>query len=64
MVIELEAKGIKVHAVSPGFTKTKLNGIKGTDTVEEGAAEAVRLALSDNDTPSGSFTHAKLGNLP
>ncbi len=43
--IELEPAGIKVNAVSPGFTKTNLNGYEGTETVEEGAAEAVRAAL-------------------
>lgn len=31
MAIELEADGIKVNAVSPGYTKTKINGFAGTD---------------------------------
>jgi NAD(P)-dependent dehydrogenase (short-subunit alcohol dehydrogenase family) len=44
MAIELEPAGIKVNAVSPGFTKTNLNNYAGTETVEEGAAEAVRVA--------------------
>src|ERR1700739_4438920 len=39
MAIELESTGIKVNAVSPGFTKTNLNDYAGTQTVEEGAAE-------------------------
>jgi NAD(P)-dependent dehydrogenase (short-subunit alcohol dehydrogenase family) len=43
--IELESEGIKVNAVSPGFTKTNLNNYAGTETVEQGAAEAVRVAL-------------------
>jgi NAD(P)-dependent dehydrogenase (short-subunit alcohol dehydrogenase family) len=38
MAIELEPEGIKVNAVSPGFTKTNLNGYAGTETVEEGAS--------------------------
>ena len=64
MAIELEPEGIKVNAVSPGFTKTNLNGYAGTETVEEGAAEAVRVALLGPDSPTGRFTHAKLGTLP
>ena len=62
--IELESTGIKVNAVSPGFTKTNLNGYEGTESVEEGAAEAVRAALLGPDGPTGTFTHAKLGKLP
>ena len=62
--IELEPEGIKVNAVSPGFTKTNLNGYEGTETVEEGASEAVRVALLGKDGPTGTFTHAKLGTLP
>jgi NAD(P)-dependent dehydrogenase (short-subunit alcohol dehydrogenase family) len=64
MAIELEPEGIKVNAVSPGFTNTNLNGYAGTETVEEGAAEAVRVALLGRDGPTGIFTHAKLGTLP
>jgi NAD(P)-dependent dehydrogenase (short-subunit alcohol dehydrogenase family) len=64
MAIELESEGIKVNAVSPGFTKTNLNNYAGTETVEEGAAEAVRVALLGPDGPTGTFTHAKLGQLP
>jgi NAD(P)-dependent dehydrogenase (short-subunit alcohol dehydrogenase family) len=64
MAIELEPEGIKVNAVSPGFTKTNLNGYAGTETVEEGAREAVRVALLGPDGPTGTFTHAKLGALP
>ena len=64
MAIELEPEGIKVNAVSPGFTKTNLNGYAGTETVEEGAREAVRLALLGPDGPTGTFSHAKLGRLP
>ena len=64
MAIELEPTGIKVNAVSPGFTKTNLNNYAGTETVEEGAAEAVRVALLGPDGPTGTFTHAKFGTLP
>ena len=64
MAIELESTNIKVNAVSPGFTNTALNAYEGTETVEEGAAEAVRVALLGPDGPTGTFTHAKLGTLP
>jgi NAD(P)-dependent dehydrogenase (short-subunit alcohol dehydrogenase family) len=64
LAIELEPAGIKVNAVSPGFTKTNLNNYAGTETVEEGAAEAVRVALLGPDGPTGTFTHAKFGKLP
>src|SRR6202453_2196547 len=56
MAIELEPEGIKVNAVSPGFTRTNLNGYEGTETVEQGAAEAVRVALIGPDGPTGTFT--------
>ena len=61
--IELEPAGIKVNAVSPGFTKTNLNGYEGTETVEQGAAEAVRVALLGPDGPTGTFTRAQ-GVIP
>ena len=64
MAIELESTGIKVNAAAPGFTKTNLNGYAGTETVEEGAREAVRLALLGPDGPTATFSHAKLGRLP
>ncbi len=36
MAIELAPEGIKVNAVSPGFTRTNLNGYAGTETLEAG----------------------------
>ncbi|RYG98679.1 MAG: SDR family NAD(P)-dependent oxidoreductase [Alphaproteobacteria bacterium] len=53
--IELEATGIKVNVASPGFTATALNNFEGTDTVEQGAKNPVRVAL-DVDGPTGTFT--------
>src|SRR5580700_10612232 len=64
MAIELEKEGIKVNAVSPGFTKTNLNGYAGTETVEEGAREAVRVALLGRDGPTGRFTRWQNENIP
>lgn len=54
--IDLEEEGIKVNAVTPGFTSTALNNYEGTETVEQGAAEAVRVALLGSDGPTGTFT--------
>ena len=56
MSIELESEGIPVNAVSPGFTKTNLNGFQGTDSVEDGAREIVRVALLGSGGPTGKFT--------
>ena len=64
MAIELESTGIKVNAVSPGSTKTNLNNFQGEATVEEGAREAVRVALLGADGPTGTFTHVTMGNIP
>ncbi|CAB3744870.1 3-alpha-hydroxycholanate dehydrogenase (NADP(+)) [Paraburkholderia sediminicola] len=64
MAIELEPEGIKVNAVSPGFTRTNLNGYAGTETVEEGAREAVRVALLGPDGATGTFTRWKGETIP
>jgi NAD(P)-dependent dehydrogenase (short-subunit alcohol dehydrogenase family) len=64
MAIELEREGIKVNAVSPGFTKTNLNGYAGTEAVEEGAREAVRVALLGPDSPTGMFTRWENETIP
>ena len=64
MAVELEADGIKVNAVSPGYTKTRLTGFLGTDTVDQGAAEAVRIALLGSEGPTGTFSHATMGVIP
>lgn len=53
--IELEATNIKVNAASPGFTATALNNFEGTETVEQGARNPVRVAL-DATGPTGTFS--------
>ncbi|RTL50907.1 MAG: SDR family NAD(P)-dependent oxidoreductase [Bradyrhizobiaceae bacterium] len=63
MAIELENEGIKVNAVSPGYTSTSLNNYTGTDTVEQGAREAVRVALSQ-DGATGRFTRWENETIP
>ncbi|HLK67399.1 MAG TPA: SDR family oxidoreductase [Bryobacteraceae bacterium] len=54
---------IKVNAADPGYTATDLNGHRGTQTIPEGAAEAVRLALLPDDGPSGTYSNSK-GPIP
>jgi NAD(P)-dependent dehydrogenase (short-subunit alcohol dehydrogenase family) len=64
MAVELEAEGIRVNAVSPGFTRTNLNGYAGTQTLEEGAREAVRVALLGADGPTGKYTRWENQTIP
>ena len=52
-----------MNAAAPGYTKTNLNSYSGTQTVEEGAREAVRLALIGPDGPTGTFS-STAGPLP
>lgn len=63
LAIELESTGMKVNAACPGYTKTNLNNSSGTQTVEEGTREPVRLALLGPDRPTGTFSNAA-GPLP
>ena len=64
MMIELENTGIKVNLVSPGFTSTALNGFEGTESVEDGSREVVRVALFGPEEPSGTFTRWENENIP
>jgi NAD(P)-dependent dehydrogenase (short-subunit alcohol dehydrogenase family) len=54
---------IKVNAADPGYTATDLNGHRGTQTIPEGAAEAIRLALLPDDAPAGTYSNSK-GIIP
>ncbi len=53
LAYELRDTKIKVNSANPGFTATDLNGHRGYQTVEEGAMEALRLALLDENGPTG-----------
>lgn len=64
MMIELESTGIKVNLVSPGFTKTSLNGYEGTASIEDGSREVVRVALLGPDGPTGTFTRWENSPIP
>ena len=64
MMVELEGSGIKVNLVSPGFTSTNLNGFEGTDSLEDGSREVVRVALLGPDGPTNTFTRWEAGTIP
>jgi NAD(P)-dependent dehydrogenase (short-subunit alcohol dehydrogenase family) len=64
MMIELEPAGIKVNLVSPGFTKTNLNGYEGVESIEDGSREVVRVALLGPDGPTGTFTRWENATIP
>ena len=56
MMIELEQSDIKINLVSPGFTSTALNNFAGTESIEDGSREVVRVALLGPDGPTNTFT--------
>ena len=64
MMIELEGTDIKVNLVSPGFTKTNLNGFSGTDSIEEGSREVVRVALLGPNGPTSTYTSWENATIP
>ncbi len=55
LALELAGTPIKVNSANPGFTATDLNQHRGHQTVEQGAAETIRLALLGPDGPTGGF---------
>lgn len=64
MMVELESTAIKINLVSPGFTKTNLNGYEGLESVEDGSREVVRVALLGPDGPTGTFTRWEDATIP
>lgn len=62
--IELEKEGIRVNAVSPAFTSTNLNNFEGTQSLEDGAREVVRVALLDGDPRTAAFTRWEGQTIP
>ena len=55
LAAELTGTNIKVNSADPGFTATDFNNYRGTQTIPEGAAAAIHLALLPDDGPSGGF---------
>jgi NAD(P)-dependent dehydrogenase (short-subunit alcohol dehydrogenase family) len=64
MMVELESTPIKVNLVSPGFTKTNLNGYEGLESVADGSREVVRVALLGPEGPTGTFTRWENTPIP
>jgi NAD(P)-dependent dehydrogenase (short-subunit alcohol dehydrogenase family) len=64
IMIELESTDIKVNLVSPAFTSTNLNGYAGTESVEDGSREVVRVALLGPEGPTGTFTRWENATIP
>ena len=64
MMIELEGTGIKVNLVSPGFTSTNLNGFEGTESLEDGSREVVRVAKLGANGPTNTFTMGDGQTIP
>lgn len=64
MMVELESTKIKINLVSPGFTKTNLNGYEGTQSLEDGSREIMRVAMLGPNGPSGTFTRWENAAIP
>lgn len=64
MMIDLEESGIKFNIVSPGFTSTALNNFEGTETLEEGSREVVRVCMLGPDGESGTYTMWEDATIP
>ena len=52
LAAELKDSGIKVNSADPGYTATDLNRHRGRQTIPEGAAAVIRLALLPEDGPT------------
>jgi NAD(P)-dependent dehydrogenase (short-subunit alcohol dehydrogenase family) len=63
LAYELRDTNIKVNSVNPGYTATDLNNNQGPQTIEEGSAEIIRVALIGKDGPSGQFLETG-GTIP
>ena len=49
----------EANSVDPGYTATDLNQHRGTQSIPEGAAEIIRLALLPGDGLTGTFSNAQ-----
>jgi len=62
LAAELKDSGIKVNSADPGYTATDLNRNRGRQTIPEGAAAVISLALLPDDGPTGGFFNANSRN--
>jgi len=53
---EIRETNIVVHSSDPGYTATDLNNLSGPQTIEEGAAETIGLALLTKAGPTGTYS--------
>lgn len=53
----------RINVVDPGYTATDLNGHRGTQTVDQGAAIIVRMAQLGLDGPTGTYADVH-GTVP
>jgi NAD(P)-dependent dehydrogenase (short-subunit alcohol dehydrogenase family) len=56
LAFELKDTHIKVNSADPGYTATDLNNNQGYQSIAEGSAETVRLALIDETGPTGQYS--------
>lgn len=62
---ELRSEGIKVNAVTPGFTSSKLNFFtEGGKSLRAGAEVLLPWALLDKEGPTGKLKFSKADQLP
>ena len=54
---------MRINCVDPGYTATDLNGHRGTQTVDQGAAIIVRMAQLGLDGPTGTYADVH-GTVP
>ena len=58
LAAELRDTPIKVNSADPGYTATDLNQHRGHQTIPQGAAAAIRLAVLPDEGPTGGFFSA------
>jgi NAD(P)-dependent dehydrogenase (short-subunit alcohol dehydrogenase family) len=59
LAYELRGTSIKINSVDPGYTATDLNQHLGTQSIPEGGAQIIRLALLPVDGPTGTFSNGQ-----
>jgi NAD(P)-dependent dehydrogenase (short-subunit alcohol dehydrogenase family) len=64
MMVELEDTDIKINLVSPAYTSTALNNFSGTESIEDGSREVVRVAMLGPEGPTGTFTRWENTTIP